>query len=291
MERAVPVSLILSVFNEGARLRQTVDSVLAARQLPVEIIVVDDGSIDACADALASLDGAPYRLMVFRRAHEGIAGARQFGVSQASQPVLVFLDAHCHVDPDWLGSLLEPVLRADVIAIPCVGDSRRPADVGCGARLINDVLAYQWVTGRPPPQEVAIAPGGCFAMLRNTLERIGGFAAMRDSGLEDVELSLRAWRFGLPIVTAAASSVLHDFRHEAPYTSSPESWLANVFLTALLHFDEQRLKRTLLAAAGFSSFSAAITSVLCSGWLERKNWIDANARRPLRDYWAQFESS
>ena len=67
-----------------------------------------------------------------------------------------------------------------------------------------------------------------------------------------------------------------------------ESWLANVLLTALLHFYGERLKQTMRAAGGFASFSPAITSVLSSRWLERKAWIDVRSVRPLQTYWEAF---
>ena len=133
-----------------------------------------------------------------------------------------------------------------------------------------------------------VAPGCGFALRRDTLRELGGFAPMRDFGVEDVELSLRAWRLGCSILTVPESRVLHDFRKQSPYPMRVESWLANVLLTALLHFDSERIKQTLQATGSFASFSQAITTVLSSDWLERKAWIDARSVRPLEGYWQMF---
>ncbi len=284
-----PVSLILSVLNEGDRLRRTIDSVVSAELWPAEIVVVDDGSTDGCADRLepAARRGPPVR--VFHRPHEGIAGARAYGACVATEQVLVFLDAHCDADPGWLEPLVELIQRCpDAIAVPTVANTARPADRGCGARVVNDLLSYQWITSNPPPAEVGIAPGGCFAVRRELLRELGGFAAMRDFGVEDVELSLRAWRFGCPVRTAPRSCIRHDFRRNSPYKMRAETWLANVLLTALLHFSPDRLARTLRSAAGFASFAPAITSVLASDWLDRKAWIDMRSSRALEGYWEVF---
>ncbi len=292
MADGAPVSLILSVLNEGDRLGQTIESVISAEPGPTEIVVVDDGSTDGCADGLERSDGSGPHVRVFHRPHEGIAGARAYGASVATEPVLVFLDAHCDADPNWLEPLVELIERSpDTIAVPTVANTARPTDRGCGAYLVNDVLAYQWHTADPPPAEVGIAPGGCFAVRRELLRELGGFAAMRDFGLEDVELSLRAWRFGCAIRTVPQSCVGHDFRRESTYKMRAESWLANVLLTALLHFSAARLERTLRSAAGFASFAPAITLVLASNWLDRKAWIDAESSRPLNDYWHAFSST
>lgn len=292
MSSTAPVSVIVSVLNEGDRLRETIASVLAADVRPVEVVVVDDGSTDGCANALDGPADGGTSLRVLRRAHEGIAGARGFGASVAAAPILVFLDAHCTVDGQWLEPLVDLADRHDgFLAVPAIANTKRPADLGCGAQLVNDLLSYQWITRVPPPSEVPIAPGGCFALRRETLHDLGGFAAMRDVGLEDVELSLRAWRLGSTILTAPESLVLHDFRRESPYTRRAESWLANLLLTSLLHFDGERLERTLCAAAGFASFASAITLVLSSEWLNRKTWIDRRAVRSIDEYWQAFPSA
>jgi glycosyltransferase involved in cell wall biosynthesis len=276
----------MSALNEGRRLLETISSVATADVKPSEIIVVDDGSTDGCTDTIeTSSDDVP-SVRVFRRPHEGIARARDFGASVSTEPLLIFLDAHCSVDARWLEPLVEKIgYNANSIAVPSIANTGRPSDRGCGARLINDLLSYQWMTQQPPPVKAGVAPGGCFALQRNTLQELGGFAAMRDFGVEDVELSLRAWRFGCPILTVPESLILHDFRKQSPYPMHVESWLANVLLTALLHFDGERIKQTLNAAGGFAPFSQAITSVLSSNWMERKAWIDARSVRPLRDYW------
>ena len=289
MAANAPVSLVLSVLNEGDRLRQTIDSALSAELLPAEIVVVDDGSTDGCADRLERAEDGIPPVRVFHRPHEGIAGARTYGASVATEQMLVFLDAHCCADSNWLEPLVELIGRyPDAIAVPTVANTARPPDRGCGARLINDVMSYQWITSNPPPIKVGIAPGGCFAIRSKLLRDLGGFACMRDFGVEDVELSLRAWRFGCPVRTVPQSCVRHDFRRTSPYRMRAENWLANVLLTALLHFSPDRLARTLRSAAGFASFAPAITSVLASDWLDRKAWIDTHSRRSLEGYWEVF---
>jgi GT2 family glycosyltransferase len=284
----LPVSVILSTLNEGPRLRETIESLAAAAARPIEVLVVDDGSTDESLDTLTNL-ATPFELRCFRRPHQGIAAARGFGAQHASQPHWVFLDAHCEVSPDWLSALIQP-LGDDphAIVVPIIANRCRPNERGCGARLVNDLFVYQWITTEPVPEQVGIAPGGCFALRRETFQDLGGFAPMRDFGVEDVELSLRAWRVGRSIRTAPAALITHEFRTQTPYYMNRQSWLTNVLETALVHLDPVRLQRTLQAAAGFSTFAQAITTVLASDWLTRKQWIDARTVRPLTEYWLRF---
>jgi GT2 family glycosyltransferase len=290
MPHRLPVSVILSTLNEGPRLRETLESLAAAATRPTEVLVVDDGSTDQSLDALANL-ATPFELLCFRRPHHGIAAARGFGAQHASQPYWVFLDAHCEVSPDWLSALVHPFSDdPHAIVVPVIANCRRPDERGCGARLVNDLFVYQWITTEPVPEQVGIAPGGCFALRRETFLELGGFALMRGFGVEDVELSLRAWRMGRSIRTAPAALITHEFRTQTPYAMNRQSWLTNVLETALVHLDLVRLQRSLQAAAGFATFAPAITTVLASGWLDRKQWIDARTIRPLTEYWSRFGS-
>src|SRR5262249_16931410 len=279
-----------STLNEGPRLRETLESLSAATTRPAEVVVVDDGSTDGSLDALANL-ATPFELHRFRRSHAGIAAARGFGAEHASQPQWVFLDAHCEVSPEWLSALLYPLEHDPrAIVVPVIANRRRPDERGCGARIVNDLFVDQWITAEPVPEEVGIAPGGCFALRRDTFLELGGFAPMRDFGVEDVELSLRAWRMGRSIRTAPAALVTPEFRTRTPYAMTRQSWRTNVLETALVHLDPVRLQRTLQAAAGFATFAPAITTVLASDWLERKQWIEARTVRPLTEYWSRFGS-
>jgi glycosyltransferase involved in cell wall biosynthesis len=282
---------VISVLNEGDRLRETVESVLSADHVPREIVVVDDGSNDGCADTLAARVFRGQGVRVFRREHMGIAAARNFGASQALEPTLVFLDAHCAVDPGWLEPLLA-VVEGDSsrVAVPVIASGLTPHNRGCGARITNDLLAYRW---EAPGHHscVGVAPGGCFAVARDTFISMGALAAMADFGFEDVEFSLRAWRLGHDIVTVPDSVIRHDFRTSAPYSRNNITWLANMVVTALLHFDGDDQRRTLTAAAGYSSFADAVITVLGTKWRHRRNWIDERSVRDLEAYWKRYPKS
>jgi glycosyltransferase involved in cell wall biosynthesis len=284
-------TVVISVLDEGDRLRETVESVFNAGHIPREIVIVDDGSTDGCADALDAPLWRGRGVRVFRRDHIGIAGARNFGASEAREPVLIFLDAHCTVDPGWLEPLLTLVGSDDSrIAVPVIASSLRPRDRGCGARIVNNLLGYRWEAQRRDSY-VGVAPGGCFAVARTTFADMGALAAMADFGFEDVEFSLRAWRLGHDIVTAADSVIWHDFRKSAPYASNNTTWLANMVLTALLHLDGEDQRRTLTAAAGYSAFANAVIDVLGTDWRHQRDWIDERSVRDLATYWKRYPKS
>jgi glycosyltransferase involved in cell wall biosynthesis len=102
---SAPVSVVISVYDGEAYLREAIESVLAQTPAPAEVIVVDDGSTDSSADVARAV-GKP--VMVLSRPHRGSAPARNTAVDASSQPLLGFCDA----DDLWCPSRLERALEA-----------------------------------------------------------------------------------------------------------------------------------------------------------------------------------
>jgi glycosyltransferase involved in cell wall biosynthesis len=99
------VSVIIPIYNSGQYLAEAIDSVLAQRHSPLEILVVDDGSSD-CGPALASACGPPVKVISI--SHRGHPAARNAGVAASAGEFLGFLDA----DDLWTGSKLSLQLHA-----------------------------------------------------------------------------------------------------------------------------------------------------------------------------------
>jgi glycosyltransferase involved in cell wall biosynthesis len=89
------ISVVIPCYNGATFLRATLDSVLAQTLLPVEVIVVDDGSTDESA-AIADSYGSPVR--VIRQPNQGESVARNRGMDEAVGEWIAFCDA----DDLWL---------------------------------------------------------------------------------------------------------------------------------------------------------------------------------------------
>lgn len=86
------VSVIVPVYNGAAYLSEALASVRAQTYSPIELIVVDDGSIDASPEIAASY--RPARRV--RQAHQGVTAARNHGLTLSSGVLIAFLD-----QDDW----------------------------------------------------------------------------------------------------------------------------------------------------------------------------------------------
>ncbi|QQE89509.1 glycosyltransferase family 2 protein [Azotobacter chroococcum] len=282
---SVPVSIVISTFEEGGALASTVRSVLSASYVPAEVIIVDDGSTDGSTER-----DWPPNVHVLQQEHSGIAHARNVGAEIASQPILVFLDAHCSVDQNWLLPILG-VLESvpDALVGPSVRDAREPGFAGCGAQIIDPLFTYRWSqSDNYGVREVGLVPGGCIAVRRECFLGDGGFAPFREFGLEDVDLSLRWWRAGHPLLGAPQSHIVHCFRTHAPYRPEPQAWVENVLHTALRHLSGERLRSSVRRCSQFESFNAAIAALLAQPWIAGHERIEMSACRTINGYIEQW---
>ena len=215
------VSLLIPALNEGDHLRRTVECARALTPPETEILVVDDGSSDGCADFLR-VPGAPALLAAPEDdgARLGAARARNKAAGLARGDVLVFLDAHVDLEAGWLDALLSALAEPGVgAAAPAIAVRGKPESVGYGLRWHSASLGIEWL---PPasehPYAVPLLPGACIAIRRDVFLACGGFDRnLVQWGSEDAELSLRLWLLGYELRVVPAVVVGHLFRERHPY--------------------------------------------------------------------------
>lgn len=83
------VSVVITCYNYGHFLKQSIDSVLQQTYKHIEIIVVDDGSTDNTQEIIASFTGI--KSMITNRID--VSAARNEGIKLATGDYIVFLDA------------------------------------------------------------------------------------------------------------------------------------------------------------------------------------------------------
>jgi glycosyltransferase involved in cell wall biosynthesis len=93
-------TLIATVRNEAAGIRDFVDSLLAQRRAPDEIVIVDGASTDGTRGILGKYAARAALRVISRPCN--IAEGRNLGISAATGTHLAVTDAGCKVDADWL---------------------------------------------------------------------------------------------------------------------------------------------------------------------------------------------
>lgn len=198
MNARVPSLSVIVPVRDGERyLGEALRSVPRDAQWSVEIVIVDDGSIDGTAEVVRSA-GMP---CVYRRhaTPAGPATARNRGLAETCAPVVGFLDADDVWPPDKLAvqmAFLDGQPEVDAVLGTVQWIHRRPSD----DRFV------------PVGAPVGGAQLGCGLYRRRLFERIGLFdATLPDS--EDVDWLLRAQEGGARI--ARVPEVGLFYRHHA----------------------------------------------------------------------------
>jgi glycosyltransferase involved in cell wall biosynthesis len=101
------LSVVIPTWNRARLVCEAVESALGQKEGRVEVIVVDDGSTDGTADALARGFGSRIRVLRLP-ARRGVGAARNAGVRLATGELLAFLDS----DDLWRPGKLDAELRA-----------------------------------------------------------------------------------------------------------------------------------------------------------------------------------
>ena len=89
MQISYLVSVIIPVHNGARFIKQAIESVLNQSHTNLEIIVIDDGSIDNTKNVVLSFPQVNYHY----QEHQGVASARNKALSMASGDFIAFLDA------------------------------------------------------------------------------------------------------------------------------------------------------------------------------------------------------
>ena len=109
--RQLSVSVIIPAFNEANTINLCLESLRRQTDLPVEILVVDDGSTDTTAQVVEQFNQGYKRVRLLSQPHLGPAKARNLAARQARGKVLVFVDADMEFSPDFLLALTQPIFN------------------------------------------------------------------------------------------------------------------------------------------------------------------------------------
>ena len=104
----VKLSIIVPIFNVEQYLRKCVDSLLN-QNIPsseYEIILVDDGSPDACPAICDEYAAIHENIRVVHRENGGLSAARNSGIKVALGEYIMFVDSDDYIEPNVLGGLI-----------------------------------------------------------------------------------------------------------------------------------------------------------------------------------------
>ena len=197
------LSVVIPVYNEINTVAEVVRRVRGS-SLPVQIILVDDGSTDGTRALLDSWRGQSDLVIIFHETNQGKGGALRTGFSHATGDVVIIQDADLEYDPAEFRKLIQPIVEDQ-------------ADVVFGSRFIGDnhrVLYFWHYQGNK-----------LLTMLSNMRTNLNltdmetCYKAFRREIIERILPKLRENRFGIePEITARVAAIPGVRVYERPIT-------------------------------------------------------------------------
>lgn len=193
------VSVIIPCYNQAIYLREAIDSALAQDYPNIEIIVVDDGSLDNTAK-VARRYGK--KVKIFQQENKGLSAARNAGIREASGKYILCLDADDRILPSFC-RLTTRVLN----------ENSRIGIVASGWRCFGEVNYTVIPRALSFVEQLAINTIPCSSMFRKSdWELIGGFDESMLSGFEDWDFWLRLRKSGREL--DVVPEVLFEYRRK-----------------------------------------------------------------------------
>lgn len=191
------VSVVIPAYNAAAYVGEAIASVLAQSRDDFEIVVVDDGSTDGTAAAVAAISDP--RLRYVRQDNAGVAAARRTGTREARFGLICYLDADDRLTPTALATL-EDALAAQPGAVLAYADNVRIDASGRPLSGHGSLKArLRRLAARPHPSGDVTAD-----FLRENHLVNGGVAVVR----KDAALATDCWREVFPMSEDWAAWVL-----------------------------------------------------------------------------------
>ncbi|KAA5541415.1 glycosyltransferase family 2 protein [Roseiconus nitratireducens] len=106
------LSVVVPVFNESETVADVVQR-LQATGLPMQIILVDDGSHDGTYEAMKRLEHAPDVVVLGHETNRGKGAAIRSGFAHATGQIVVIQDADREYDPSDFRYLLQPLIAGE----------------------------------------------------------------------------------------------------------------------------------------------------------------------------------
>jgi cellulose synthase/poly-beta-1,6-N-acetylglucosamine synthase-like glycosyltransferase len=195
------LGIVIPVRDGAAVIGDCLSGVMAqARDLGLEVVVVDDGSTDGTADIAREVGATVLAL----DSASGPYVARNAGWRRLSSDVVVFTDARCRPESGWLAAIVAPFADPEVAIVG-----------GDVVTMSGPTTAMQWAAEQQS-MRIAVhledayylpaATTANMAVRRSVLERVDGFAAIRSGG--DIDICWRVQEQGLGKVVAADGATM-----------------------------------------------------------------------------------
>ena len=198
------LSVAIATINEGADLEAMLAMLYAGKDVPDEVVIVDDGSLEPIGPRLAG--PFPKVRVIRNETRTGSGRAKHQAAAACTGDLIAIMDSHLRPPWDWV-SLWKEQAQSFPCALFCprsLAFQTTSTFDGRGATFEwDDQIGFikpVWAKHQPHMMSYTVPCllGGAYLIRRTHLDLLGGYAPLFDGyGCEEEYLSLRAWLCGL----------------------------------------------------------------------------------------------
>jgi peptidoglycan-N-acetylglucosamine deacetylase len=207
------VTIIVPAYNEEVNAVRTIKSLLRQDYPNLQVVFVDDGSMDATYTTVFEAFKDVHNVHVYTKNNGGKASALNLGIEKAFTPFVVCIDADTQLKEDAVSRLMERFTDNRVGAV--AGNVK----VGNEINMITHWQSIEYITSQNFDRRafdlldcITVVPGAIGAFRKEAIQTAGGFTT--DTLAEDCDLTMRLHRKGYQV---------RNCSHAISYTEAPET--------------------------------------------------------------------
>jgi len=113
------ISVIVPVYNVEKYIRKCIDSIIGQTYKNLEIIVVDDGSLDESGKICDEYAKKDNRIKVIHKENSGVSSARNIGIENSTGKWIAFVDSDDWIEKKYFEELLKVAVENDAEVVLC----------------------------------------------------------------------------------------------------------------------------------------------------------------------------
>ena len=113
------ISVIIPCYNCIKTINKCVLSLLASKDVTLQIILADDGSTDGTSDVCMQFASSYPQISYVSLPHKGVSAARNAGLRIATGDFIGFTDSDDYVEPNLFSSLLNSISSEEILISVC----------------------------------------------------------------------------------------------------------------------------------------------------------------------------
>jgi glycosyltransferase involved in cell wall biosynthesis len=154
------VSVVVTAYNHGRYIQETLRSVFAQTYSNFEVIVVDDGSTDDTSTKILAFND---RILYVHQENQGVAASRNTGVQKAKGEFIALLDGDDLWEPGKLAIQMEALERSPRAGFVAVNGQEFDQQGATGTQLVDREL-LEWLASSKCESQGKYLSGLCYRL-------------------------------------------------------------------------------------------------------------------------------